>query len=534
MSVLPLHRGKRAYTPLEKWDGKSGPFDVIIIGTGMGGMSCGAALAQYGYKVLMLEQHYIPGGFTHMFGRKGFHWDVGVHAIGEMQPGKTPRKLLDWLSNSSIKMVSLGDPFDRFVFPDGFEFELPQGRLKYIDSLKKLFPEQEEGITRYFDTVVKAMKSSMSFFALKTMSEGIDKLGSGLKSVLQTDYWGKTTTEVLDECGIEGKLRTLLTVHWGYYGTIPDESSFAMHALTHVHFWNGAFYPEGGSKSIASALLGVILDAGGEVLTKARVECLLTEGKKVTGVKLSDGREVLAPKVVSAAGAKTTVNKLISEEWKESKWASEVSKIKSSPPYLCLNLGFEGDIASLGASAANKWLFDTWDNNQYFWDLNNPDEEPHILYCSFPSLKDPLYDPGPRQKHTGECVTFLPWSWFKQWENTDWGERGEEYLALKKRIEDKLLASLRKAMPELMEKLVLWELSTPLSAKWFTQADEGAIYGLESTPARYNCKALRTRTPYKNFYMTGVDVASLGVVGAMSSGVLTAATLDKRVYKHLL
>lgn len=534
MSVLPFHNGKRAYKNLDQLDENAGPFDVIIIGSGMGGMSCGSALAQYGKKVLILEQHYIPGGFTHMFGRKGFQWDVGVHAIGEMEPGKMPRKILDFLSKEKVKMVSLGDPFDRFVFPDGFEFELPAGRKKYIDSLKKLFPEQEEGINKYFSLVVKAMKSSLAFFAFKTLPESVDKVGTGIKNTFSKDFWGKTTTEILNECGIEGKLRTLLTVHWGYYGSTPDDSSFAIHALTHVHFWNGAYYPEGGSKEIAAALLGVILDTGGEVLTKARVEHLLTEGNKVLGVKLEGGREFRAKYVISAGGAKNTVNHIIPDEWQQSSWAREIKALKSSPPYLCLNMGFEGDIAAAGASAANKWLFETWDNNQYFWDLDNPDEKPHILYCSFPSLKDPLYDPGPKQKHTGECVTFLPWSWFKKWEKTIWGKRDEDYKVLKKQIEERLLASLRKAMPDIMEKLVFFELSTPLTALHFTRADEGAIYGLEASPERFTCKALRTRTPFKNFYMTGIDVASLGVVGAMSSGVLTAATINKKIYKHLL
>ncbi|HHG85500.1 MAG TPA: NAD(P)/FAD-dependent oxidoreductase, partial [Bacteroidetes bacterium] len=509
-------------------------FDVIIIGTGMGGMACGAALAHYGRKVLLLEQHYIPGGFTHMFGRKGFHWDVGVHAIGEMREKDVPGRILNWLGRGEVEMVPLGNPYDRFWFADGYKWELPDSRVAYFAQLKAEFPEQEAALDKYFKLVGKAVKSAMSFFAMKSLPKTLDQLGTGLKNRLGTDWWGITTTDALDMAGIVGKLRTILTLHWGYYGSIPDESSFAIHALTHSHFWNGAYYPRGGSKSIAAALLGVVLDAGGEVLTRAAVAEVVLEGKVAVGVRMEDGRIFRAKKIISAAGAKTTVNELLPAPWKTSSWAAKIRALESSPPYICLNLGFHGDIRAAGASTANLWLMDSWDSNRLFWNLDEKDEQPHILYVSFPSLKDPDHQPGTQQKHTGEVVTFLPWKFFKHWEKTLQGDRGEAYLALKKRIEDRLLAILQKRIPAVMEHLVLHELSTPLSANYFTKAEKGAIYGLKASPARFTCSELRTRTPIKNFLMSGVDIASLGVVGAMTSGVLTATALDKRIYKHLL
>lgn len=527
-----MHKGKRAYKPLE--EASQGPWDAIVIGSGMGGMSCAAALARYGWKVLVLEQHYIPGGFTHMFSRKGFSWDVGVHAIGEMVKKKKPYQMLNWLAKGQVEMVSLGDPYDRFWFPGDFKWELPSSRKAYFEALKKAFPDQTEALDKYFKLVRKASKSSMAFFAFKSLPKGMDVAGTGLKNKLGRDWWSTTTSEALDLAGVKGKLRTILTVHWGYYGSIPDDSSFAIHALTHVHFWNGAFYPKGGSKSIAAALLGVVLDAGGEVLTQAEVDELILEGKKAVGVRMKNGKEFRAKKIVSAAGAKTTVNALLPPDLQQGKWASKIRNLKSSPPYICLNLGFHGDIAAAGASPANLWLFDTWDNNKYFWDLSKKEEKPHILYVSFPSLKDPEHKAGPKQKHTGECVTFLPWEFFNKWKESAHGDRQEDYEAMKKEIEERLLKRLRECIPEVMEKLVLFELSTPLTTEHFTRAEHGAIYGLEATPERFTCTALRTRTPLKNFYMSGVDIASLGVVGAMTSGMLTATALDKRIYRHLI
>jgi all-trans-retinol 13,14-reductase len=531
MSIIPTHDGKRVYRDYSH--DTNGPWDVIVIGSGMGGMACAAALAKSGRRVLVLEQHYIPGGFTHSFGRKGWHWDAGVHAIGEMSEGDIPRSILDWLTDGEVEMVSLGNPYDRFRFHDGLTIEFANSKKAYVGNLKSLFPDQVEALDRYFEMVEKAAVASMAFFGLKSMPEAVDRVGSAIVNAIGRDWWAVTTSEILDEAGIEGKLRTVLTVHWGYYGSIPSESSFAIHALTHTHFWNGAFYPRGGSKVFAQHLLRQVDAAGGDVLTRASVEELVVEDGRVVGVRMEDQRVLRAPVVVSAAGVKTTVRRLLPERERASEWAQTLNELPDSPSYICLNLGFHGDIREDGASAANLWLFETYEREQKAWDLSDPDSEAHILYISFPSLKDPDYDPGKKVRHTGECVTFLDWDLFRRWVQAS-GQRDDDYLSLKKDIEDRLLAQLRRRIPGIMSKLAYCELSTPITTMDYTRASQGAIYGLAATPERFTCSALRTRTPLTGFYMTGVDVASLGVVGAMTSGLLTAATIVPKLYTRLL
>ena len=532
MAVLPTHAGARAFRPYPAVGG--GPWDAIVIGSGMGGMSCAAALARYGRRVLVLEQHYVPGGYTHMFSRKGFHWDVGVHAIGEMGERDLPARMLRWLTGGGVEMVSLGNPYDRFRLPGDFEIGFPDSKAAFVAELEARFPDEVPRIRRYVKAVGKAAGYAMAFFAFKSFPEALERWGNRLVHLVHRDWWATTTAEVLDELGIHGRLRTALTVQWGYIGSIPSESSFAVHALTHTHFWNGGYYPRGGSKVLAERLLGAVLEAGGEVVSRASVAEVLVERGRAAGVRMADGRELRAPAVISAAGAKTTVNALVPAEYRESEWAAAIRAVPDSPSYIGLNLGFEGDVRAAGASPANLWLYSSWDNEQTVWDPSDPGARPHILYISFPSLKGPDHVEGERRRHTGECITFVPWDLFARWEDTDLRTRPEAYRELKEDIEERLLAELREALPELMSMLVHAELSTPLTAQHFARASRGAIYGLAATPARFRCAALRTRTPIRGFYMTGVDVASLGVVGAMTSGMLTAAALEKRVYLKLL
>jgi all-trans-retinol 13,14-reductase len=532
MSVIPTHDGKRVYGTYP--EGTEGPWDAIIIGSGMGGMSCAAALARCGRRVLVLEQHYLPGGFSHMFARKGYAWDVGVHAIGEMREGDVPYKMLSWLTGGAVKMIPLGNPYDRFEFHDGYRIDFPDTKAAFVRDLKGRFPEQAVRLDLYFQAVDEASRLAMAFFAFKSLPALVERAGNRVLYAIRDNPWAMTTTEVLDRIGIEGKLRTLLTVHWGYIGSPPDESSFAAHALTHTHFWNGAYYPEGGARAFAAHMLTAVLQAGGRVATRASVAELIVEQGRAAGVRMADGAVLRAPVVVSAAGAKTTVRRLVPDAYRSTRWATRIAAVPDSPSYVCLNLGFEGDITQDGGAAANLWLYETWNNNHKLWDAADPDAVAPILYTSFPSLKDPLHDPGPRQRHTGECVTFVPWDLFERWQSAGFGARDPGYAALKRDLEDRLLAHLRRRLPGLMQKLRYHELSTPLTTEHFTGASRGAIYGLEATPRRFLERELRTRTPIRGFFMSGVDIGSLGVVGGMSSGMLTAATIDPRVYLRML
>lgn len=509
-------------------------WDAIVIGSGMGGMACAAALAKYHRKVLVCEQHYVAGGLTHTFSRKGFTWDVGVHCLGEMGPNDIPGHLINWLSDGKVKMKSMGPTYETMFFPDGYKIEFPDTQKKFQAVLEEKFPNEKKAIADYFKLIWKVTEGAKLFFALRAMPEWVDRVASKTIYAAGKKYWAKTTSEILDEITDNENLKSVMTAQWGYYGSTPKHSSFAIHALTVRHFWGGGYYPVDGSGTLAENLLKVVTDEGGAVRLRTPIETILVRDGKAVGVRTQSGQEIFAPKIISAAGAKATVSQLIPEDYRKGPWAESIAALKQSPSYICLNIGFEGDILAAGATVSNQWFFDTWSMEAPEWDVADPKTTAPILYLSFPSLKDPKHDAGEKGRQTGEVVTFVPWASFEKWKNTRRGKRDSDYIQFKKSIEERIVAQLRKKIPKLMNLMVHHELSTPLSAQFFINAPQGAIYGLEATPARFTSYSLRTRTPIKNLYLAGGDVATLGITGAMMGGILAAATIEPRVIGRLL
>ncbi len=148
-----------------------------------------------------------------------------------------------------------------------------------------------------------------------------------------------------------------------------------------------------------------------------------------------------------------------------------------------------------------------------------------MLYISFPSAKDPEWDAHYPDKSTVEVLTMGPWEPFAQWAGTTWQKRGAEYEALKQKLQARLLEALYEQLPQLRGALMYAELSTPLSTSWFQQALQGEIYGLDHDVERFRQDWLHPVTPVPGLYLTGQDVVSAGVGGALMGGFLTTSAM---------
>ncbi len=510
-----------------------GRLDYIVIGSGMGGMCCAALLAKLGKRVLVLEQHYEPGGYTHTFKRKGFRWDVGVHAVGEVTEHAMPGRLLAYLTDGRLRWASLGPVYDEFYFPDDFHIDFPDTPDKFRDNLIAAFPSEVEAIDRWLKLARETAGGMRSYYLSRTLPTKLGRAAEKLLARSAARLFERRTAEVVAELTDDPRLRAVLVSQWGYYGSPPSRSSFAMQALVTRHFAWGGYYPVGGSQAIAESLLQTVAANGGWTKIRADVEEILVEDDAAVGVRLAgrdgaDGEVIRADRIVSAAGVWATVERMLPAEYTDQDWVRSVAKLEPAPPHVCLYLGFEGDIRQAGACAANKWFYETWDTEVDAWNVRpgKPIPRAPVLYCSFPSLKDPEHDPGPKQRHTGEVVTFVPWKVFERWRDTRWQRRDEGYGEFKQAMHEALLAQYLEYMPGLADKIVHAELSTPLSTEHFVRPHAGSIYGLEPTPERFANPWLRPRSPIPNLFFAGAEVSTVGVIGAMMGGVLAAVSAE--------
>ena len=503
-------------------------WDAIVIGSGMGGMAAGAALSRVGHKVLLLEQHQTLGGLTHSFSRDGFTWDVGIHYLSYLAPGDYGRELLDWLSDTPIDFVSLGSIYDTLHIGSAEPLSLSRPYEAQEMDLKDRFPDQAEAIEAWTLALREGRDAINKVFPTRAMPEIAGDLLDWWNRRAISKWCARTTKEVIDDLTSDPELAAVMAAQWGDHGGRPSKASFAMHALISASYLNsGAWYPVGGSTAFAEHIIPTIVKHGGEARAGVRVDGLLFDGDTVVGVRTDDGTELRAKVVISDIGARETIDNLLPKECGHQDWKAEIRALPPSIAHFTLFLGFEGDIEAAGATKANHWLFPTGEADALWTDA--PDGTPPCMLASFGSLKNPAREPGPQQKHMGQLLVWADWSTVTQWSDRPPAARGDDYADFKHRAEETLMAQFEHYFPDLAKLVVYRELSTPLSTVTFTGHRKGAFYGLDVTPERVMCAALRAKTPIQGLYLAGQDVASPGIPGALMGGLLAAGSIDPKV-----
>lgn len=503
-------------------------YHTIFIGSGMGCLSAAAILAKEGHKVLILEQHYTPGGFTHVFKRKGFEWDVGIHYIGDMQREKSAmKKLFDYVTNGALKWADMGEVYDKIIIGDR-SYNLVKGLKNFKQQLIDYFPEEKEAIQKYIDTIFAANRTAGKFYMNKALPPFLSKLLYGWMTKPFLKYSDQTTDEVIRKLTKNEELIKVLCGQYGDYGLAPKQSSFFMHSTVVKHYFGGGSFPIGGSSQIVKTIDPIIENAGGTIVINAEVDKILVENNRATGVIMTDGKSILASNIVSGAGLITTYEKLIPAELvKKHGLKSQLEKINPSVSHACLYIGLKGEPDELELPKNNLWIYPEGENHDEIVAryLNDIEQDFPVIYVSFPAAKDPDWTNRYPGKSTIDIITLLPYEVFSDWENSRWMKRGESYEELKEKISKRLLEKLYEQLPQVKGKIEHYELSSPLSTKHFLNYSKGEIYGLDHSPSRFRQKFLVPRTPIKNFYLTGQDIVTAGIGGALFSGLLTASAM---------
>jgi all-trans-retinol 13,14-reductase len=242
---------------------------------------------------------------------------------------------------------------------------------------------------------------------------------------------------------------------------------------------------------------------------------------------LSDGHRIDCDCVISSVGVNNTFNELLNErETQRYGYDRKMEHVRPSLGHLGVYIGLQETAEALQLPKTNFWIYPHNDFDAAVEEfLNDDSAEFPVVYISFPSAKDPDYANRHPGTATIEIVVPAPYAWFEKWKGSTWGKRGTDYDEFKQELIDRIMPHLYDKLPQLRGKVDYCELSTPLSTEWFSGYQRGELYGLDHTSERLQQDWLTPKTKIDGLWLTGQDILTCGVTGAMMSGVLTTTAM---------
>ena len=499
-------------------------FDSVIIGSGVGGLATAICLARAGQKVLVLEQHYVPGGWSHSFTLNGQRFSPGVHYVGLLDEGDATNELYRGLgiANDLVFFRMNKNAYEHCHIGEK-TFDLPAGIENLKNTLSDHFPEEEKNIHEYLSLVQKVNEELQLIPKLKG-------LWQKLTVPFRTKHFGKFALFPLKKViGWHIKnpmLKAVLNIQCGDHGLSPNRACFPVHCSVMGHYFNGGYYPMGGGGGIVKAMTNGIKKHGGEVRVQQNVQKIIIENKKAIGVQLENGHQIFAKNIISNADPTTTYLKLIGKENISNSLLKKLQKTKYSVTSLILFLTLDMDVTQYGIDSGNFWLMKDENDDANFEHLmgdniTSGDSFPAV-FMSCTTLKDPPSFNG--RYHNFEIVTYVNYEHIPDFsDNEDY--HSPQYAIFKEKIINKFLKNVEKVIPNAKNHIVQAELGTPKTNQFYINSTNGNVYGTEKTLNQVGPFSFKNKTEIENLYLCGACTLSHGVTGATYSGIAAAAAI---------
>lgn len=507
---LPFDKG--VYFSLPSFEMAKG-YDIIVIGGGLGGLTCGALTANAGLSTVLIEQEEQVGGYATNFSRDGFLFDSAVHLIGRCAPGGLIYDMLERLKlTDHVKFLQV-EPLHRYIFPE-HDLRVPSDLKEYQELLERHFPQEQIG--KLFETMARLAKDSAR------LSGGLrakDLATFSIKHPLVFKYHNKPLQALLDDHTKDKKLQAIITASWGYYGLPPERLS----ALYFVGGWlsyhaQGGFVIRGGAQVLSDALANSIKENGSSVLLQTRVKKIILEDGRAAGVELEGGEVLKAKYIVSNASAPQTYLKLVGREYLSKDLIKQLESWEPSASAFQLYLGVQLD--RLDIPDYTLFIADTYDHSAVYRDLMEAEPEFRGYGMTIYTNVEPERAPAGHQ-----VIHLITLANYESW-RAALNRSEEAYREMKERWTERLLTRAELLIPGLKAGIKIQEVATPLTMEHYTLNHQGAIYGWAQTVEQSGLRRPQVKSPIPGLYQAGAwTFPGGGVAAVIPSGALAARAI---------
>lgn len=491
-------------------------YDVVIIGSGLGGLVCGTILAKEGKRVCIVEKNDQIGGNLQTFRRDGVTFDTGVHYIGGLEKGQNLHQFFTYLNIMDrldvVKMDTKG--FDVILFNnDENEYPYGMGYQNFISQLTLKFPEEQAAIQLYCDEIQNICQN----FPLYNLRK---------EDYYQNiEVFEKSAKRFIESISNNKKLQAVLAGSNMLYAGDGEKTPLYIHALVVNSYIQSAWKCEKGGDQIAKLLAKNIRAAGGAILRKKEVAKInVVEGKAIS-ISLKDGEEIFGDVFISNLHPAKTLSMTESELIRPI-YRKRIESIENTISMFVLYAVLKPNTVKF--KNRNYYCF----RDENVWDtLNHTEENWPKQYGIFEVVPE-------KNKEFTEAVAVLTYMHFdevKQWANTvnttlEENERGADYETFKKRKAEKLIQVMSEKFPELCKNIQSYYTSTPLSNRDYIGTSDGNIYGIVrdfNSPLK---TFISPNTKIENLYLTGQSMNLHGVLGVTVGAVITCSMLLGKEY----
>lgn len=474
----------------------SSKYDVVIIGSGLGGLVCGYILSKNGLKVALVEKNNIPGGCLQNFIRKGVKFETGMHYIGSMDEGQPLRRFFDYLSLSSKVALSRLDTsgYDVVSF-QGNRYAYANGKKTFTETLARHFPKEKNSIALYIQRM-EAIAERSPMYSFRNMDNPYWMDSSNMQ-IGVAEYVRSLTSDK--------KLQNVLAGIMPLYGGVAEKTPLYYHALITDFYNKSAFRFVGGSDIIVQLLCESIRKFGGEIITGSPVTKVRFNNKEATGVTLLNNRFIEVSKVISDIHPALLMD-MVDTPLIRKAYKRRIYNIEQTLSNFTVYIKFKQDsIPYLNYNYYHYPGDSVWDG--HFFYMHMCDE--------------------PDQKYVRSAVLFesMDWKTVEQWKKLPRGNRGAGYEDFKAKKAYEMLMNLERQFPGTVSHIEDFWTSTPLTYSDYTGTLEGSMYGILRDKNAFSQTFIPHRTKVPNLFLAGQNINAHGIMGVIIGSILTCGDI---------